>query len=63
MDTGKLRVGIGTWNVNGGRHIRSVALKNHSMHEWLLDSHTGKTPAEVRHVPSFLLNSFHLLSL
>ena len=35
---GKLRVGIGTWNVNGGRHVRSIALKNHSMHEWLLDA-------------------------
>jgi len=33
----KLRVCIGTWNVNGGRHIRSIALKNQSMHDWLLD--------------------------
>lgn len=34
----KLRIGIGTWNVNGGRHVRSIAMKNQSMHEWLLDA-------------------------
>lgn len=35
----KLRVCIGTWNVNGGKHIRSVALrKDQSMHDWLLDA-------------------------
>ena len=34
----KLRVCIGTWNVNGGKHIRSVALKNQSLHDWLLDA-------------------------
>ena len=36
----KLRVCIGTWNVNGGRHIRSVALKNQSTNDWLLDGPT-----------------------
>lgn len=41
----KLRVCIGTWNVNGGKHVRSIALKNHSMHDWLLDAPliSGKT--------------------
>lgn len=34
----KLRVCIGTWNVNGGKHIRSIALRNQSMHDWLLDA-------------------------
>ncbi len=29
---------IGTWNVNGGKHIRSVAMKNMSLHDWLLDA-------------------------
>ena len=28
---------MGTWNVNGGRHIRSIALRHQSMHDWLLD--------------------------
>ena len=28
---------IGTWNVNGGKHIRSIALKNQSTTDWLLD--------------------------
>ena len=34
----KLRVCIGTWNVNGGKHIHSIALRNQSMHDWLLDA-------------------------
>lgn len=34
----KLRVCIGTWNVNGGKHIRSIALRNQSLHDWLLDA-------------------------
>ena len=36
----KLRVCIGTWNVNGGRHVRSIALKNQSTTDWLLDGPT-----------------------
>lgn len=36
----KLKVCIGTWNVNGGKLIRSIALKNQSLHDWLLDSPT-----------------------
>ena len=31
---------IGTWNVNGGRHVRSIALKNQSTTDWLLDGPT-----------------------
>ncbi|XP_033108886.1 synaptojanin-1-like [Anneissia japonica] len=34
-----LRVSVGTWNVNGGRHFRSVAYKHQSMTDWLLDNH------------------------
>ena len=33
----KLRVAVGTWNVNGGTRIRSIALKNQSLTDWLLD--------------------------
>ncbi len=28
---------VGTWNVNGGTRIRSIALKNQSLTDWLLD--------------------------
>nr|XP_006812955.1 PREDICTED: synaptojanin-1-like [Saccoglossus kowalevskii] len=34
----KLRVAIGTWNVNGGKHFRSIAFKHQSMSDWLLDN-------------------------
>ncbi|XP_012252471.2 synaptojanin-1 [Athalia rosae] len=33
-----LRVGIGTYNVNGGKHFRSVVYKDVSLADWLLDS-------------------------
>ncbi|CAH8574963.1 unnamed protein product [Heterobilharzia americana] len=32
-----LRIFIGTWNVNGGKHFRSVAHKHESVTDWLLD--------------------------
>ena len=32
-----MRVTVGTWNVNGGKHFRSIAYKHQSMHDWLLD--------------------------
>jgi phosphatidylinositol-bisphosphatase len=37
-----LRVAIGTYNINGGKHFRSVVYKNVSLDDWLLDAHTGK---------------------
>ncbi|KAL5007601.1 hypothetical protein ScPMuIL_016407 [Solemya velum] len=37
----KVRVAIGTWNVNGGKHFRSIAFKHQSMSDWLLDCHTA----------------------
>ncbi|XP_038053185.1 synaptojanin-1-like [Patiria miniata] len=37
-DAMTLRVGVGTWNINGGRHFRSIAYKNQSMTDWLLDN-------------------------
>ncbi|XP_064634309.1 synaptojanin-1-like isoform X2 [Lineus longissimus] len=36
-DTTHLRVFAGTWNVNGGKHFRSVAFKHESIEDWLLD--------------------------
>lgn len=32
------RIAVGTYNVNGGKHFRSVALKD-SLSDWLLDNH------------------------
>ncbi|XP_022094958.1 synaptojanin-1-like isoform X2 [Acanthaster planci] len=37
-DAMPLRIGVGTWNVNGGRHFRSIAYKDQSMTDWLLDN-------------------------
>lgn len=33
----KLRISVGTWNVNGGKHFRSIAHKHESITDWLLD--------------------------
>ncbi|XP_059468868.1 synaptojanin-1 [Neocloeon triangulifer] len=33
-----LRVSVGTYNVNGGKHFRSVAYKDVSLADWLLDA-------------------------
>ena len=38
VEAAGIRVSVGTWNVNGGRHFRSIAYKNQSMHDWLLDA-------------------------
>lgn len=35
----EIRVAVGTYNVNGGKHFRSVAYKDVSLSDWLLDSH------------------------
>ena len=33
----QVRVSIGTWNVNGGKHFRSIAFKHELITDWLLD--------------------------
>ncbi|CAB3386484.1 Hypothetical predicted protein [Cloeon dipterum] len=33
-----LRISVGTYNVNGGKHFRSVAYKDVSLADWLLDA-------------------------
>lgn len=33
----KIRVSVGTYNVNGGKHFRSVVYKELSLSDWLLD--------------------------
>lgn len=34
-----IRVAVGTYNVNGGKHFRSVVYKDVSLTDWLLDFH------------------------
>ncbi|XP_033623885.1 synaptojanin-1 isoform X6 [Fukomys damarensis] len=34
----KMRVCVGTWNVNGGKQFRSIAFKNQTLTDWLLDA-------------------------
>ncbi|XP_046485385.1 synaptojanin-1 isoform X1 [Neodiprion pinetum] len=41
-----LRVGVGTYNVNGGKHFRSVVYKDVSLADWLLDP-VRKSPSLV----------------
>ena len=55
----KVRVCIGTWNVNGGRHVRSIALKNQSTTDWLLDGPTLSGVAK-EHVSNNIRHSSHL---
>lgn len=50
----KLRVCIGTWNVNGGKHVRSIALKNQSTTDWLLDGPTLSGVAK-EHVSCYIV--------
>ena len=37
-----LRVAIGTYNINGGKHFRSIVYKDVSLSDWLLDAHKTK---------------------
>lgn len=32
-----IRVSCGTWNINGGKHFRSIAFKHELVTDWLLD--------------------------
>lgn len=34
----KIRVCVGTWNVNGGKQFRSIAFRNQTLSDWLLDA-------------------------
>lgn len=36
----QIRIAVGTYNVNGGKHFRSVVYKDVSLSDWLLDSQT-----------------------
>ncbi|XP_041066893.1 synaptojanin-1 isoform X3 [Carcharodon carcharias] len=34
----RIRICVGTWNVNGGKQFRSIAFKNQTLNDWLLDA-------------------------
>ena len=37
-----LRVAVGTYNINGGKHFRSIVYKDVSLSDWLLDAHKSQ---------------------
>ena len=37
-----LRVAVGTYNINGGKHFRSIVYKDVSLSDWLLDAHKAE---------------------
>ncbi|XP_038140925.1 synaptojanin-1 isoform X13 [Cyprinodon tularosa] len=34
----QIRICVGTWNVNGGKQFRSIAFRNQTLNDWLLDA-------------------------
>ncbi|XP_026519951.1 synaptojanin-1 isoform X2 [Notechis scutatus] len=34
----KIRICVGTWNVNGGKQFRSIAFRNQTLTDWILDA-------------------------
>ena len=40
--TTPLRVAVGTYNINGGKHFRSIVYKDVSLSDWLLDAHKSE---------------------
>ena len=42
-----LRVAVATYNVNGGKHFRSVVFKNISLSDWLLDNYSETKPVDI----------------
>ena len=59
-----LRVSVGTWNVNGGKHFRSIAFKHEHITDWLLDlpKIIRSTTPGMYFLP-FVLNTFLTSSL
>ena len=49
-----LRVAMGTYNINGGKHFRSVVYKDVSLDDWLLDgwkeSRNGEPGENIEHI-------------
>ena len=60
-----LRVAVGTYNINGGKHFRSVVYKNVSLDDWLIDPHKQNNESKYIFVfyGNFDFESFHLQPL
>lgn len=63
VETSTLRVCIGTWNVNGGKHFRSIAFKHQSMNDWLLDAPKLLAESKPGMSRKYMLNFFFVFVL
>lgn len=54
----KVRVAVGTYNVNGGKHFRSVVYKDVSLSDWLLDSSEVSSHSLVNHNDGYPVDIF-----
>ena len=53
--SGSLRVAVGTYNINGGKHFRSVVYKNVSFDDWLLDSWKSNNNGKIEKLMQYLI--------
>uniref|UniRef100_A0A671WIW6 phosphoinositide 5-phosphatase n=1 Tax=Sparus aurata TaxID=8175 RepID=A0A671WIW6_SPAAU len=53
----QIRVCVGTWNVNGGKQFRSIAFRNQTLNDWLLDA-----PKKAGH-PDFQANPIDIFAI
>ena len=56
-----VRISIGTWNVNGGKHFRSIAFRHELITDWLLDLPKlteQSRPGTNLSIPCFLFQTF-----
>uniref|UniRef100_A0A665UZF4 phosphoinositide 5-phosphatase n=1 Tax=Echeneis naucrates TaxID=173247 RepID=A0A665UZF4_ECHNA len=53
----QIRVCVGTWNVNGGKQFRSIAFRNQTLNDWLLDA-----PKKAGH-PEFQANPIDIFAI
>ena len=60
-----LRVAIGTYNINGGKHFRSIVYKDVSLSDWLLDAHKSEKTSGKERISklSFLLVLYVCINL
>lgn len=49
VSSAPLRVAVGTYNVNGGKHFRSIVYKDVSLDDWLLDAAKKDMMVDVEH--------------
>ena len=59
-----LRVAIGTYNINGGKHFRSIVYKDVSLSDWLLDAHKSEKTHGNQHLTLFaILKDYMIFSM